>query len=254
MVRAALVCRLWRRLVSAAAFSRRFHEFHRAAPLLGVLCKGQDDSDENSFVPASSFRHGRVLLFRLREPSGPGLGPWTIGLSVWDPITDEQQHLPGLPSHSEWKAAVVCAAAGGVGGGCDHLDCHRGSFPVLVLFMAFKPQRMFTCIYASEASAWSEPTSTNHPYIFSYFEPGPGFLLGNTLYFLLRHCSGILKTIDLEKLLPVDALKSSVRVNGFADGARVLLMYTFDGLYSIDVKSEQVRKVPEFYAYEYAVP
>ncbi|CAN6203322.1 unnamed protein product [Urochloa humidicola] len=37
LVRAALVCRGWRGLVSGPRFRRRFRERHRAAPLLGFL-------------------------------------------------------------------------------------------------------------------------------------------------------------------------------------------------------------------------
>ncbi|CAN6170595.1 unnamed protein product [Urochloa humidicola] len=71
LLRAALVCKRWRRLVSAPAFRRRFLELHCAPPMLGLFAG-------NNFVPTSSFRprasrsakwrnvvdarHGRVLL------------------------------------------------------------------------------------------------------------------------------------------------------------------------------------------------
>jgi hypothetical protein len=48
--------------------------------------------------------------------------------------------------------------------------------------------------------------------------------------------------IDLPKAL--NALKTSPHVSGFAHGAGVLFIWTYDGLYSMDIKSEEVRKVP----------
>jgi hypothetical protein len=209
----------------------------------------------------------------------------------------------------------MCAADGG----CDHLDCHRGSFLVVVVFIALYPEeRMFTLIYASEANAWSEVASNQH-YLDDLcedkFEIASGILLGNALYFLTceEYCanSGIVKydmsarelsktkleskfcyewivlmttedgrlglatttamcsvcgliklwsredddsdrvarfvlsgVIDLEKLLPADSLRCYPRVNGFADGTRVLFLSTWQGLYSIDIQSKQVKKMP----------
>jgi hypothetical protein len=267
-------------------------------------------------------RHSRVLLQRYRDPLSRGS---QINLMVWDPITDEQQQLPTLyPPHSQWKAAVVCAAAGS--GGCDHLDCHQGPFLVLVVFMG--SETMFTMIYASEANAWSEAASANPRYLHNFFESTRGVLLGNTLYFLTHHfpeirgilkydmvtqeisttdlackfsydvlenivlmttedgrlglattdtCNGRLglattdtckliqlwsmedgggsdrvarfvhsRVIDLEKLLPASALDEGIiDVNSFADDARVLFVVSkLNRVYSIDMKSEQVKQVP----------
>ncbi|CAL5077888.1 unnamed protein product [Urochloa decumbens] len=359
LVRAALVCRLWRRLVSAAAFRRRFLEFHRRPTLLGILCDGQNepfpDEDEYGmlptacFVPTSSFRparaaghygqraidarHGRVLLHHVPSESGSLRTPCRVDLSVWDPITDEQRVLPSLPVHMfrnprSWNAAVLCAATASGGTGCDHLDCHRK--PFMVVFMGIKNSRMFACIYASDkASAWSEVAITDLHC--NYFEPAPGVLVGNTLHFLaysgyaianydmatcaisvlhlpwefrypnimlvttedgrlgLANMDGKYKlclwsmevdnnkdatfvptsrvinleklvdnnkdatlvpsrVIDLEKLLPVNALKVSLYLSGFAEGARLIFVWTFDGLYSIDMMSKQVKKVSGCYA------
>ena len=36
-LRAALVCKRWRRMVSDPRFRRRFREFHRTPPMLGFL-------------------------------------------------------------------------------------------------------------------------------------------------------------------------------------------------------------------------
>jgi hypothetical protein len=54
------------------------------------------------------------------------------------------------------------------------------------------------------------------------------------------------RVIDLEKLLPASALDEGIiRVNSFADEARVLFVSKFCRLYSIDMKSEQVKQVPD---------
>jgi hypothetical protein len=208
LVRAALVCKPWCRLVSGAAFRRRFREFHHlhragggaaaAPPLLGVLynsttkqqqVREDDDTDDDQgriskrarilrepttacFVPTTSFRpgptahaansrrcyygwraidarHGRVLLRRSDR------SPYGHGLSVWDPVTDEQQQVP-KPKFSKtmlgyhWTAAVACAATDD----CDHLDCHRG--PFLVVVMDVQSYVIYRCVYSSQAAAWSD--------------------------------------------------------------------------------------------------
>ncbi|CAN6272875.1 unnamed protein product [Urochloa humidicola] len=53
LVRAALVCKRWCRLISGASFRRRFRELHPAAPMLAFLYQRYSGVD---FVPASSFR------------------------------------------------------------------------------------------------------------------------------------------------------------------------------------------------------
>ncbi|KAK3126261.1 hypothetical protein QOZ80_7AG0554010 [Eleusine coracana subsp. coracana] len=87
LVRAAFVCKRWRRILSDPAFPRRYREFHRTPPLLGFLRNRFDRDPRPQFVPtadASPFsspefdckqwwtldcRHGRVL-FRCVEPDG----------------------------------------------------------------------------------------------------------------------------------------------------------------------------------------
>ncbi|KAJ1287497.1 hypothetical protein BS78_02G014300 [Paspalum vaginatum] len=198
LVRAALVCKLWRRIVSGAAFRRAFREFHRAAaPVTGPTTR---------FVPTSFFcparavhrsccvidaRHGRVLLHR--EP--PASHTSSIDLSVWDPDSDEQRHLPGLPwDHMdmapfpyEWNAAVMCRC-------CrdhhhhHHLGCASSSF--LVVVIEIKNQKMTTYIYASESGAWTEAASstTYHGDLKlqeDYWLQGSGVLVANVLHFMV---------------------------------------------------------------------
>ncbi|KAG2639645.1 hypothetical protein PVAP13_2KG186600 [Panicum virgatum] len=113
LVRAALVCKAWRRTLSDPGFLRRYRGFHRAPPLLGYLHNLCHETGGTSlaFVPttaASPFppplplddrgsywaldcRHGRVLLDAFQRH-----------LLVWDPITGDRKELsvPSSPPHS----------------------------------------------------------------------------------------------------------------------------------------------------------
>nr|CAB3455546.1 unnamed protein product [Digitaria exilis] len=81
LLRAALVCKRWCRIVAGASFRRRFHELHPRPPMLGFL---QEHESGAEFVPTSSFRppravadgwrvvdarHGHVLLLDLASCS-----------------------------------------------------------------------------------------------------------------------------------------------------------------------------------------
>jgi hypothetical protein len=101
LLRAALVCKLWCRIVSDPGFRRRFREFHRTPPMLGFLCsRGPWTSyvPSTSFVSTSSFRpsparlsyktvdarHGRVLLHGVSWNHERNL--CDDSFVVWDPI------------------------------------------------------------------------------------------------------------------------------------------------------------------------
>lgn len=57
-------------------------------------------------------------------------------------------------------------------------------------------------------------------------------------------------------MIPSEALKNSHLVNGFVDGARVLFMWTSDGLYiqHIEMKSSQVINITNCYEYGDVAP
>ncbi|CAN6212910.1 unnamed protein product [Urochloa humidicola] len=218
LLRAALVCRLWCRLITGAAFRRRFREFHRTPPILGFLCDPHREEDEEDdvagdgsvegvFVPTTtSFRpplcepfsgwrswnsrHGRVLL---HDYSTRYFRP-----SVWKPITDSWVALPEMPldDPDSWTTAVLCAAATG-NGTCDHLDCQDGPF-IVVLVVTDKqdPDGMFSYVYSSESSKWSKRTTAKqqHPGddISSNLINGNA-LVGDALYFVFEKNDRILK-------------------------------------------------------------
>ncbi|CAL4915373.1 unnamed protein product [Urochloa decumbens] len=213
LFRAALVCKRWRRLVSDPGFRRRFREFHRSPPTLGILCKTVAARFTHTRFYRTSpscppirdrrdwdvldSRHGRVLMANALDK-----------LVVWDPITEDQQELAPLPRHAgcapngslaalcagalctNGSLAVLCAGAAG-GGSCDHLDCHRN--PFLVVFVGNDSEVMFSCVYSSEDGTWrSEPTvAAHHPH--DRLEMSSSAFAGNALYFLFLRRSKILK-------------------------------------------------------------
>ncbi|KAL6647734.1 hypothetical protein ACP70R_015171 [Stipagrostis hirtigluma subsp. patula] len=205
LLRAALVCKRWGRLVSGRGFRRRYRDLHRAPPVLGFLSNipGVNLPCVARFVPTSSFRpprpdhtswralhsaHGRVLLFNAPW----GRDPKENHLRVWVPATDERRELPTLswqayPEASAWNAAVLCAA--GADGGCDHLDCHSSSF--LVVFVGTCWDKMVACVYSSEADAWSEPTAMQERH--DYLSMGTNAIVGNAIYFKYRGSTKVLK-------------------------------------------------------------
>ncbi|KAL6647182.1 hypothetical protein ACP70R_014619 [Stipagrostis hirtigluma subsp. patula] len=199
LVRAALVCRRWCRLVSDPGFPRRFRELHRAPPLLGFLCNltGAYGVDVARLVPTAApfcspradrrglraldARHGRVLLHT--DPKDPQEDHFF----VWNPITEEQQKLPLPPvpvrrrplKWWSWKAAVLCAARDG----CDHLDCHLGPFLVIFVYVSIISWDTFAFVYSSKADAWSEFTVARSRLPYNRFELGASALVSNALYF-----------------------------------------------------------------------
>ncbi|GJN10416.1 hypothetical protein PR202_ga28507 [Eleusine coracana subsp. coracana] len=135
-IHAALVCKSWHRILSDVVFLRRYRDFHLKPYFLGYIHNGTDfelslrfasTSAAFSFSPPAALkrwqaldcRHGRVLV-SIDYP--------TLEFIVWDPNTDEQYHLPFLPSYPLviHNVVVLCAVDG-----CDHVDCHGGPFFVV---------------------------------------------------------------------------------------------------------------------------
>jgi hypothetical protein len=95
---------------------------------------------------------------------------------------------------------VLCAATA-TGGACDHLDCHRKPFTVVLVGTNNDivevddeddvPKDMFACAYSSESGKWSEPTYAEHPG--DDVSSARSALVGNALYFMLQKHDRILK-------------------------------------------------------------
>ncbi|KAG2578728.1 hypothetical protein PVAP13_6NG218800 [Panicum virgatum] len=218
LARAALVSKQWCRLICGAhhGFSRRFREFHRSPPLLGFLfIRFNPAGPASRGWRAVHSGQGRVLLHHASTNDNDDL------LVVWDPITDEQRELR-LPN---WNAAVLCAAAAATGGGCNHLDCHRGPFVVILVGTIFcNRSETFSCVYSSEADGWSEPVFDRLPY--QFLDPGSvGALLGNSLYFMYESTQRILKY----DLLTQEMSAIPDPVSSIGTGRRTVLMATEDG-------------------------
>ncbi|CAL5077323.1 unnamed protein product [Urochloa decumbens] len=334
LLRAALVCRRWRRLISGPAFRRRFLELHHHTPPMLGFFVGNNFLSIADFVSTSSIRafsrfpvkwnaidarHGRVLL-RCTALTGDS----KAAFAVWDPITGELKELPLLPTarlvntYDGSNAAVLCAV-----GGCSHLGCHRGDFLVVLVGIGF------AYIYSSEAGAWTGRTTSadaDHQHHNCLLSLAPSVLLGDTLYFMVcassyylvfgasnaflkydlstgemclvllppglsnkgtvlmaaeneelglawvegsmlyqwsREPSGLAdgvglwaqsRAIELEMLLPADAISNSIDAIGSANGVGVIFLRTHVGIFTFDLRSSHVKKVSEARHYGSVLP
>ncbi|RCV09978.1 hypothetical protein SETIT_2G074300v2 [Setaria italica] len=169
LVRAALVCRTWCRVVAGPGFRRRFRQFHRTPPMLGFLCNFGDENSDHfdrefaRFVLTSSFRppraechnwhvldsrHGRVLLY-------------------------------------SWKS-VLCAGDEK----WDYLDCCHGPFRVVIV--ATRLEQFNAYVYSSEAGSWSQQTSQLPPPSDGLHLAVPNAVAENALYFAIGYGSDLL--------------------------------------------------------------
>ncbi|TVU13282.1 hypothetical protein EJB05_40819, partial [Eragrostis curvula] len=205
LFRAALVCKAWCRLISAAAFRRRFRKIHRTPPLLGLICLGGGTSsltgfsiEKTQFTPTSTFRlpsakisnwrvidalHGRILFRDMVSLGSSGCSEFV----VWSPITGGEVRrlpMPCLRSMS-WSAALLCASTV-----CDdhHLDCGYGAFAVVLVATHSNKGLTSVYIYSSEQHVWSEPIS-NQDWSVQVIGGAGGStaIVGKTVYFRCVH-------------------------------------------------------------------
>ncbi|CAL5091731.1 unnamed protein product [Urochloa decumbens] len=213
LVRAAMVCKAWRRILSDGGFRRRYFRFHRdrrAMPtLLGYVCRSSTGPGPQ-FVPTTSYfsppplptrygyraidcRHGRVLI---RVASEDGSREDLIVCSL---VTGIRHHLSFPACTHKHRAydcmcsftwAVLCARH--QRGGCDHLDCHSGPFLVVSVQTDYQAVgehtlHMRVSVYSSETGAWSAQTAycaiQNHCDVGGCMNPN--LLIGDALYFIV---------------------------------------------------------------------
>ncbi|KAG2579020.1 hypothetical protein PVAP13_6NG142300 [Panicum virgatum] len=182
LVRASLVCKAWRELLSDPAF---LHNIYDVGPYARFVVAAASASP----FPAPAFdrpnwwvvecRHGRALL-QTFEQDAPA------GLVVWDPITGDQQHVtvPRYPYFCQ-TAAVLCAADG-----CFHLDYHGGPFLVVAIGTYDEADLTWASIYSAETSAWTTSSSIE---LCGYIEESPSLLARDALYFSVQLGERILK-------------------------------------------------------------
>ncbi|XP_021310168.1 uncharacterized protein LOC8059907 [Sorghum bicolor] len=194
-VRASLVCKLWRRILSNPTFPDRYREFHRTPPLLGFLgsnysyCRASKVSRFDPITTRIPFlepefdcraldcRHGRVLFDMVGGTKG--------SLAVGDPITGDHKLLadPDPDPISFYRSGVVLCAVDG----CNHRGCHGG--PFVVVFVSTPSNNDGTkgtraWVYSSETAAWSSPASLQLPKGSSVYKKR-GAHVGDQIYFLL---------------------------------------------------------------------
>ncbi|KAF7088141.1 hypothetical protein CFC21_091283 [Triticum aestivum] len=214
LLRASLVCKRWRLLVSDVRFFRRFREHHRhSPPLLGCFVEGDrcvsytPTMDPPDRVPAERLslqldetchswvlgsRHGLVLI----SPNSRN------HVLVWDPATGEQHRIafpPGFVGVANSIHGAVLRAAG-----------EAGHFQVILVGVGGQDKqhmRLLARVYSSEKGVWGALISPLIPFegyttrgIFAiYFRGFSALMLGNSFYWCLGGRSDAILEFDLER-------------------------------------------------------
>jgi hypothetical protein len=206
LVRAALICKSWFRLISSQRFRRSFREFRRTAvPMLAFFLNVLDN--QRVHLPSHPHflllpTHPRPRRLCSRRPPWPCAPPhhhvtaarrstffFKHDLAVWNPITGEHKELPVLHwyrSSQAWNAAVLCRTCTD---GHSHLACHDDDGPFLVVFVGTIMGCMLVQVYSSKTGTWS--SSPTHGLIgrplFACHIPmvGSGLLVEDTIHFAI---------------------------------------------------------------------
>ncbi|CAL5091887.1 unnamed protein product [Urochloa decumbens] len=212
LVRAALVCKRWCRLIAGASFRRRFRQLHPTHPMLGFLYQRRDGTD---FVPTSSFRpphavrdgwrvldarHGRVLVLNAAEL----YKTMEMALIVWDPSPTTSRAYPFRSSRPSPGTRLTTT------GGTDNLGEGRAC----------------AHIYSSEQGAWSERITVvqHHNGCDGIVRRVHGALVGNAIYFNYEMSTKILEyDLGRQEL-------STINLPSAFHGWQILLMEADDGV------------------------
>ena len=194
LIRATIICKPWRDLLTSSNFAVRYRKHHRTPPLLGffgnfdhvrVWFEPSSPTSRSPFLPVHpdhrelfvlDCRHNLVLL---RTPVSDSDEP-AERLIVWDPSGRRQWEFPP-PEFANTiiddNAVVLCAADG-----CDHLGCHGGRF--LVAYVGTNYSVAHASVFSSETRVWS-PVASCHPPEPNLEIAGfqPKAIVGNVLYF-----------------------------------------------------------------------
>nr|CAB3451780.1 unnamed protein product [Digitaria exilis] len=199
LLRAALVCKSWRHVLSDACFRRRLREFHRGPPLLGLLCNLSDHAA--SFVPTtmSPFRGRRFVLSPASNPRPPRrpIGWLAIDTRHGRVLLHTDPHGTVQRGFIMWSYPCYHHWPPDNNGGCDRLGCRHGpSFVVYVGSIAAR-SRVGT-------NAWSEIITSKIRYECFMTVPGALYLWSREAGFHDDHAAGWtqIRVIELDKLLP----------------------------------------------------
>ncbi|TVU40379.1 hypothetical protein EJB05_13842, partial [Eragrostis curvula] len=227
LLHAALVCKDWCRVICGPDFRRRFREFHRNPPLLGIIFR-TGGGDRTFFMPTSTFHlrlvpsdkqvpqwrvidtlHSRILL---SDEASRRAFTWPE-LVVWSPVPSKTRRLAALPQYmytNAWSAALLCAAT--TAGSCDHLDCSRSAF--VVVFVCADSVTTSAYVYSSEQNVWSDAGSVRDHSVHAGIKR-PSARVENTVYFICERSDKLLAYELCTKTLSFVSIPSRFRDNSF---------------------------------------
>ncbi|XP_044947799.1 uncharacterized protein LOC123397234 [Hordeum vulgare subsp. vulgare] len=253
LLRASVVCKRWRRLVSDPGFLRRFRAHHRKPPLLGCFYfhtyigyAFTPTPDRPDRIPTGRFslpqrcrhahewldfvgcRHGLALLLDKRRPEAV----------VWNPISGHQRRVAfppefGNAGEREILYAAVLCAAGDDEPGHVHGDCDLSSFKLALVRGDRDHTRLSACLYRSKSGLWGNVISTTKGWCTLFYWRMASVLLGNALYWygsqviqgdILEFDFETQKLVTIEK--PVDHGGSSCQVMRTEENRLGLIMLT----------------------------
>ncbi|KAL6647728.1 hypothetical protein ACP70R_015165 [Stipagrostis hirtigluma subsp. patula] len=229
LVRATLVCKAWRRLISDRGFRRRFRELHATPPMLGFLCnlKGgkTDEYYVACFVPTSSFSPCARFIPKSSCPKGV----YHEGWQVLD-CRHGRVLLHSLPSGSKMMNALYFMSFGLM---ILKYDLTTQGISVIHLPTKIDPMKVVLTITEHDGLGFAGVQGSKL-YLWSKEDgPNEGAEWAQS------------KIIELNTLLPANALSTSPKVIGFADGVGVIVRWTDDEFFVVDPKTGQLMKPGE---------
>ncbi|XP_044389622.1 uncharacterized protein [Triticum aestivum] len=251
LLRASVVCKRWRRLVSDPRFLRRFRAHHRRPPLLGCFSYDQDIGyvftptlDPPDRIPAARFslpqrcrdeggldfvecHHGLALFLNKKQPEAV----------VWNPISGHQHRVAFPPEFGDARereilcAAVLCAA-GDDDPGHVHGDCGLSSFKLALVRGGQDHASLFVCLYKSKSGLWGNVISTTKDWYTLFYWRKSSVLIGNALYWWCCQIEGCILEFDfkMQKLVtiekPVDGGCSNYQIMRTEESSLGLIILT----------------------------